>query len=210
VTDAEHLWPDAPPWHDRGAHAPGGGEFAPLLEAIRLVQDRLAAATPPPEQTVALTERLNALSAELATYNAPERLRWDGQRPDLPGRGSPLLPPYLVDERSPESLSGRITFSRFHLGGNGAAHGGTQPLLFDDLFGWVANQTLKGSGVARTARLTVNYRKVLLIDIEHTFDVRLESVDGRKRYVSGRIHDPGGALVADGDGLFIQLRDGQP
>ena len=210
MTDAEHLWPDVPPWHNRGELAPGGPDFGPLLSAIRLVQDRLAAATPPPEVVAELTEQLNALSAQLAPYDVPERLRWDGQRPDLPGRGSPLLPPYLIDDKTPTSVRGRVTFSRFYLGGNGAAHGGAQPLLFDDLFGWVANQTLQPRGVARTARLTINYRKILLVGVEHTFDLRLDSVDGRKRYVSGHLTDPFGDVVADGDGLFLELRPGQP
>ena len=62
-----------------------------------------------------VAERLEQLSALLAAHQVPERDRNDGCRPDLPGRGHPLIPPYIVDcdarstsadaSRSPASIS---------------------------------------------------------------------------------------------------------
>ena len=85
-----------------------------------------------------LTARLTELTTLLGEHQAPEPERWDGWRPDIPGRAMPLLPPYVVDGRGEGRLHGRVTFTRFYLGGNGAAHGGAHTLLFDDVMGNIA------------------------------------------------------------------------
>jgi len=98
-------------------------------------------------------------------------------------------------------------FRPFHLGGNGAAHGGTLPLLFDDVLGRLANSV--GGGIGRTAYLTVNYRKITPIGVELQVDGTVDRVEGRKRWVSARLHD-GGTMIADAEGLFVELLPGQP
>jgi hypothetical protein len=65
-------------------------------------------------------------------------------------------------------------------------------------------------GVSRTAFLTVNYRRVTPLDVELTFEASRERVDGRKRWGTARLFDPSGALLSDAEGLFLQLRPGQP
>ncbi|MBB5160612.1 hypothetical protein [Mycobacterium sp. AZCC_0083] len=40
-------------------------------------------------------------------------------------------------------------------------------------------------------------------------DATLDRVEGRKRFVSGRLRD-GTATVADAEGLFVELFPGQP
>ena len=42
-----------------------------------------------------------------------------------------------------------------------------------------------------------------------SFDVRLDGVDGRKRFVSARLYNPAGEVVADCEGLFLRLLPGQ-
>lgn len=105
-------------------------------------------------------------------------------------------------------IRGRVTFTRYYLGGNGAAHGGAIPLLFDDLLGKVVNYH-HDEGVARTAALTVNYRRIVPLDHELRFDVTVDKVEGRKRWGSARLVDGAGTLLADAQGLFLRLRSGQ-
>ncbi|HEV7205225.1 MAG TPA: PaaI family thioesterase [Jatrophihabitans sp.] len=201
-------WPDGDiDWYRQHDSPRGGAEYAELHHAQRLLQDRLAGAALPPEVSKDVTERLLELADELAAHQVAEVDRFDSWRPDLPGRGHPLLPPFVIDAETGTSLSGRVTFTRFHLGGNGAVHGGTQPLLFDDLLGRVANR--HQSGIARTAYLTVNFRKVTPVDVELHFDATLDSLEGRKRFASGRLTDATGAVLAEAEGLFIRLQAGQ-
>ena len=47
--------------------------------------------------------------------------------------------PFVWYDESEGHVRGRVVFRPFHLGGNGAAHGGTLPLLFDDVLGRLAN-----------------------------------------------------------------------
>jgi acyl-coenzyme A thioesterase PaaI-like protein len=193
-------------WAAAVAEKRGGTAYVGLIAAQRLLQDRLAGAVFPAELVAELTARLTELTTLLAAHQAPEPERWDGWRPDIPGRAMPLLPPYLIEERGEGWLRGRVTFTRFYLGGNGAAHGGAHTLLFDDVMGHVSGQA---GGIARTAYLTINYRRITPIDVELTFDVRMDGVTGRKRFVSARLYNPAGEVVADCEGLFLRLLPGQ-
>jgi hypothetical protein len=206
-------WPDPEPgetkkWDEPPREARGGAEFAALHEAQRLVQDRLTGAALPPEVSKDITEQLLGLADLLAEHQMAEPDRVDGWRPDLPGRGHPLLPPYLIDDESNGALSGRVTFTRFYLGGNNAAHGGALPLLFDDILGRVMNHGQRG--ISRTAYLTTNYRRITPLDVELRFEASRDRVEGRKRWGSARLFDSDGTLLSDAEGLFLQLLPGQP
>lgn len=185
----------------------GSPEYLQLLLAQRALQDQLAAATPPPEVAVRLSALLREAGDLLANYQVPEADRWDGWQFDQPGRGMPVLPPFVLDAADESSLRGRVTFGRFYLGGNGAVHGGAPPLLFDDIMGRLANHGYPS--VARTAFLKVNYRRITPIDVELTFDVTRDLVEGRKRWVTGRLYNPANEVVCDAEGLFLQLLPGQ-
>lgn len=206
--DRMSPWPDGDiDWYRHHANPRGGTEYAELHRAQRLVQDRLTGAGLPSELSKDVTARLHELIDLLDDHQAPEAERLDSWRTDLPGRGHPLIPPYVIDGETESRLFGRVTFTRFHLGGNRAVHGGSQPLLFDDVLGRVANH--HQDGVARTAYLTVNYRKVTPVDAELQFDATLDRIDGRKRFTSGRLTDAAGTLLAEAEGLFVRLREGQ-
>jgi hypothetical protein len=201
-------WPDTEEPAEVAPALRGGVEFAELHLAQRLLQDRLAGAAVPPAVAKELTEQLLDIADVLAEHQVAEADRYDGWRPDLPGRGHPLLPPYFIDEETEAGLAGRVTFTRFYLGGNGAAHGGSHPLLFDDVLGRVMNQHLPG--VSRTAFLKMNYRRITPLDVELQFEASRDKVEGRKRWGSARLFDPSGALLSDAEGLFLQLLPGQP
>jgi hypothetical protein len=65
------------------------------------------------------------------------------------------------------------------------------------------------AGVARTASLTVNYRRITPLDVELRFEASRDRVEGRKRWGSARLYDPSGALLSDADALFLELLPGQ-
>lgn len=201
-------FPDEPEraWWDTVAEQRGGAAYGELVAAQRRLQDLVAGAVLPPELVADVTKRLTELGDLLADHQAEEAERWDGWRPDLPGRASPLLPPYEVDERGDGWLRGRVTFGRFYLGGGGAAHGGSHTLLFDDVMGQVAG---RAGGMCRTAYLTINYRRITPIGVELAFDCKLDSIDGRKRFLTARLYTPAGDLAADCTGLFLKLLPGQ-
>jgi acyl-coenzyme A thioesterase PaaI-like protein len=204
-------WPDEDDrrraWEAAASEYRGGSAYGDLIAAQRLVQDRVAGAVLPPELVVDVTARLAGLADELGAYQAAEPDRWDGWRPDIPGRAMPLLPPYVIEQRGEGVLRGHVTFTRFYLGGGGAAHGGSHTLLFDDVMGHLAG--LAG-GVARTAYLTVNYRRITPLDVRLDFDCTLDRIEGRKRFISARLRDSDDQVVADADGLFVRLTAAQP
>jgi acyl-coenzyme A thioesterase PaaI-like protein len=210
TTHATTPWPDEherrKDWAAAAAEQRGGAAYGELIAAQRLLQDRVAGAVLPHELVETVTAKLAEIASLLGDYQAPERERWDGWRMDIPGRAMPLLPPYVIDERGAGELRGRVTFTRFYLGGNAAAHGGAHTLLFDDVMGHVSAQA---GGMSRTASLTINYRRITPLDVELSFDCRLDSTDGRKRYISARLYNPAGEVVADCDGLFLRLLPGQ-
>lgn len=186
----------------------GGAAYAALHRAQRRLQDLLSGADFDAATSADVLERITALNDVAAAHQVSEHRRVDGVRADLPGRGHPLIPPYVVDHAEPGLVRGRVTFGRFHLGGNGVVHGGAQPLLFDDVLGMAVNRG--ADGVARTAYLHVNYRWVTPIDVELAFEATLDSVEGRKRFASGRLLDDSGRVLSNAEALFVRLRPGQP
>ncbi|MCU1359550.1 MAG: hypothetical protein JWN99_839 [Ilumatobacteraceae bacterium] len=200
------LAPD--PWHvGRAGPDAGGVRFAALLESMRRLQDRFVAALVPIDQIDAAVDDLDGLTDRFAPWQVDEQQSPSGARNDLPGRGNLLLPPFIIDQMTATSMRGRITFTRFHVGGNNAAHGGMMPLMFDDVLGRLVNGPDRP--VARTAYLNVNYRSVARIGVEHHIEAEAGRVEGRKRFASGRVL-AGDVLVADAEALFVELRPGQP
>lgn len=210
MAEREAPWPESAP---RGlqpvvADERGGAAYARLHRAHRLLQDRLAGAALPDDVSDDVAARLEALATLLGDHQVREHHRRDGFRIDLPGRGHPLLPAYTIDGEGDGRIHGRVTFTRFFLGGNDVAHGGSAPLLFDDVLGRVAN--LDMGTVARTAYLKVDFRAVVPLDAELRFEGSRDRVEGRKRFTTGRILAGDGTVLTHADALFVELRPGQP
>lgn len=195
------------PWHARPPLSwDGGTAFAPYLAALREFQDLTGSTNPPADVLEAMTQRVAELSELLRPYQCSE---WDlipGRRRDLPGRGHPFLPATVYTEVGDHHLVGRIRFTPYYLGGNGAVHGGALPLLFDEVLGHLSN--LGGRPVARTAYLHVNYRSITPVDADLVIEARIEREEGRKRFISGRLMH-GDTLCSDAEGMFLQLLPGQ-
>ena len=168
----------------------------------------LTASTQPPDDVVSdAADRLEEVAAMLRPHRVAENAAPAGARLDLPGRGHPMLIPLVVDSWTDDEAHARVTFRRAHVGGGGAAHGGTVALLFDDVLGRLANTGRRTP--ARTAYLHVNYRAVTPIDVELRVEATVDREEGRKRYATCRLFR-GDVLVADAEGLFVQLLPGQP
>jgi len=185
----------------------GGSDYPELVAQMRRVQDSFVAAHLPAALVPDFAEQLGELADRLAEYEAEESATPAGSRLDLPGRGHPFLLPHIVDQWSDTRVEARVTFTPFHLGGNGAAHGGSLPLLFDEVLGRLANSS--GRSIARTAYIHVNYRHITPVGKVLRLEATLDREEGRKRYASGRLLD-GDVVVSDAEGLFVALRPGQP
>jgi acyl-coenzyme A thioesterase PaaI-like protein len=185
----------------------GGAAYGHFFGLFCTLQDRVTDSDPPESVWDEASTHVEATLELLEPWEAPEWERPAGTRVDLPGRGNPMLIPFDLEQETSDSIRGRTRFRPFHLGGNGAAHGGTLPLLFDDVMGRIANAGSRS--VARTAYLTVNYRKITPIGEELEVEATVDRIEGRKRWVTGRLFHKG-VLVADADALFVELLPGQP
>jgi len=214
---SEQLRTDAATGDDVHAHHGGfpvftpveaGPNFARFVESFRRLQD-LAVSTHIPDDVAeqAITQA-EALAALIEPYQVPEGQQPAGFAPDLPGRGSLLLLPWVFERHGVEGVTGRGMFRMFHRGGNGAAHGGTIGLLFDDLLGMIVHEA--GHPIARTGYLHVNYRKVTPIETELVIEGRVDRVEGRKIFCTAELRDQGGTVLADCEALMVQLLPGQP
>jgi acyl-coenzyme A thioesterase PaaI-like protein len=196
------------PWQNEVAgEQHGGPAYGEMVDAMRRLQDLVSGTNPPDDVVEALRDDLTSLGDLLQPWLADEHETPAGRRPDLPGRGHPLLLPLTIDEEGPELIRGRVRFTRYYLGGGGAAHGGTLPLLFDEVLGRLSNSG--GRPRARTAYLHVNYRKITPIGPELQLEARVDREEGRKRYLTGRLLHCD-ELLADAVGLFVELLPGQP
>jgi acyl-coenzyme A thioesterase PaaI-like protein len=144
----------------------------------------------------------------LDPYQAAEGVGPANRVPSLPGAGSLLMPPWTVSKFEEDGVELQVQFSRFHVGGNSAVHGGVLPLLFDSLFGMVIHAA--GRPISRTAFLHVEYRKVTPVDTTLTARGWIREAEGRKAFVNAELRDPDKNLLAETNGLMIRLLPGQP
>jgi acyl-coenzyme A thioesterase PaaI-like protein len=126
----------------------------------------------------------------------------------VPGMGSLLLPPWTLTRYAPDGVEMAGYFTRFHVGGNHAVHGGVLPLLFDHMFGMISHAA--GRPISRTAFLHVDYRKVTPIDTPLLVRGRVTSTEGRKAFVSAELVDSDETVLAEANGLMVRLLPGQP
>ena len=114
-----------------------------MIEALRLVQERITAAGPPDEVVAETAGVLEKLAATLGPSEVDESRQIAGRRMDLPGRGQALVPVLDIDDWDDQHVRARVTLGRFYLGA-GAAHGGVLSLIFDETLGRRAIPTAPG------------------------------------------------------------------
>jgi acyl-coenzyme A thioesterase PaaI-like protein len=191
-------------------HGPVGPDELQALVAyaaqMRQTLDAIAQARPPVEVWNEATERARGLAALFAPYAVPENSRIVGQVRQEPGRGQTFAPPIHVLHRDADRVEAEVVLDQTHLGANGAAHGGVLPLVFDELMGRQANF---GRTKARTAYMHVDFRKITPIGVPIRLEALVDREEGRKRYLRGTAR-VGRDVVVEGEGLFVELRPGQP
>ena len=172
------------------------------------MQDHARAADAPDEVITQAADLIETASKLLAPYHADEWSSPSGRRMDLPNRGSVLGVPADYHKTDDGRVGGTAKFRRFHLGRNGAVHGGCIAQLFDSLLGYTAFR-LTRSLYQRTAFLHVDYRKIVPIETKLQVDAGVDHVDGRKMFIAGRLRD-GEVVLAEANALFVKLNPGQP
>ncbi len=116
------------------------------------------------------------------------------QRPRRPGAGN-------IEEET-EPREGRVTFRRFHLGGNGAAHGGAVPSTTSSAAANGVDQQ-----VARTAYLHTNYRRIARVGVE--LPLRGDGRPHRGRWWHGAACSKVISSSPTRRALFVELRPPQ-
>jgi len=192
----------------RFASADPGPGFGRFVTSMRRAQDLAVSADADPQTWEAAADRVDQLIALLAPHRADEGVGPAARVPGLPGGGSLLMPPFKVRSFEPDGVEVSVVFSRYHVGGNSAVHGGVLPLLSDSVFGMVIHATSRP--ISRTAFLHVDYRNVTPIEVPLTARGWLSKVDGRKTFVNSELIDPDGTLLAEANGLMVSLLPGQP
>ena len=182
---------------------PGFGRF---VEAMRRAQD-LAVAADAPDWNVA-ADRVEELNAYLAPHRKPGGVAPAGRVAGLPGAGSVLMPPWQIRDFNPEVVEVGVQFSRYHVGGNNAVHGGMVAMMFDVMCGIIIHAV--GRPISRTAYLHVDYRNITPIDVPLTIKGWASKIEGRKTFVNAELTDPAGTLLAEANGLMVRLLPGQP
>lgn len=188
--------------------ARGGPDYGRFVEAVRTLQDLTRSADAPDGVVTQAADLIESANRLLAPHDADEWHSPSGRRMDLPNRGNVMQVPVDLTITEDGRVGGTARFRRFHLGRNGAVHGGALALLFDSVLGFAAFK-LTNSTRQRTAFLHVNYRKIALVEKELQVDAGIERIDGRKIFVVGRILD-GDDVLCEAEALFLKLLPGQP
>ena len=186
----------------------GGADYGRFVDAVRRLQDHARAVDAPDEVIAEAADQLEKLSALLTPYDSDEWASPSGRRMDLPMRGNILPVPMSASKTEDGRIDGWARFARFHLGRNGAVHGGALGMLFDSVLG-LTSSVITGGPRQRTAYLKINYRHIVPIEKKLQIEAGVDRVDGRKIFVSGRLRD-GDTLLTEADALFVRLKPGQP
>lgn len=186
----------------------GGPDYGRFIGAVRSLQDLARGADAPDEVFTEAADLLEKVSALLNPFEADEWNSPSGRRMDLPMRGNIQTIPMTARKTDDGRIHGQARFARYHLGRNGAVHGGFLGLLFDSVLG-LTSSVLTGGPYQRTAYLKIDYRHIVPIERELQLDASVDRVDGRKIFVSGRLTD-GDTLLTEAEALFVRLKPGQP
>lgn len=188
---------------DRNARGAG---YAEMTEALRDLLDAVAASEPNSAAMRDLTESMSIWTDRLGSRKAENEAAM-AMRYTLPSRGRVMCPPFVVDQLSSTRVSGTVSFGAHFLGRNGAAHGGAIAMLFDEVFGYLANQP--GEPRARTAHLDVDYLSIAPVDRTLQVEATIVQEEGRKLTLSGTLFGDQ-VPCARASALMIRLREGQP
>jgi hypothetical protein len=176
-----------------------------LAQELRHVQEAVIGTIAPGDVVDQVIRQLADIAAQLEPYSiaAQPAQGWDDTHRSAHTR---TFAPVLDDVRlTDQHVTARLTLSAFYLGANGAAHGGSLPLVFDQVLAQLAQYR---RSISRTAYLNVSYRAVTPVLTPLKVEGRLERIEGRKRFVHGVIRH-GDVITAEAQALYVALRHGQ-
>ncbi len=225
ITDHTFPTSEIPLWHSRygvgvgsthrgGGFNPiepttkGGPDYGRFIAGVRALQDHARAVDAPDAVITEAADLLEKASALLAPYDADEWESPSGRRIDLPNRGNVLGVPAELNPTADDRVAGTVRFARYHLGRNGAAHGGAIGLLFDSVLGYTAH-VLSGERAQRTAFLHIDYRAIVPVEKTLQVSAQLTGVEDRKITVRATLCDDDRVLT-EAHALFVKLKPGQP
>ena len=186
----------------QGTEQVGGVEFVDLVASARAVAESVSGVNAPGSVLEEAARHLAAAVAVLDPWQSDiEGEPFAGRRGDLPGRGHPQMPPYLVDRAEAGAMAGRVTFTRSQEGAGGAAHGGAISWLFDEALGLCVSTV---APTARTAYLKVDFRQLVPLSTELVVQAGVVRTEGRKLWAAGVLLH-GTTRLAEVEGLFIQV-----
>jgi len=186
----------------------GGPDYGRFIAGVRTLQDHARAVDAPDAVVTEAADLLEKVSALLSPYDTDEWNSPSGRRVDLPNRGNVLGVPLELNRIADDRVAGTVRFARFHLGRNGAAHGGAIGLLFDSVLGYTAH-VLSGERAQRTAFLHIDYRAIVPVEKTLQVTAELTGVVGRKITVRATLFDDDRVLT-EAHALFVKLKPGQP
>lgn len=110
---------------------------------------------------------------------------------------------YFRTPQQPE-LYAKAWFGTKTMGPPGHVHGGAMAAALDEAMGavcWMNNYKVVA------ASLRVSFVAMLPIQTETILEARIDRIEGRKIYTRSSLTNPAGRKVAEGEGLFIVLKE---
>lgn len=175
-------------------------EYGRLLRELHKFHGALASAALSRADTIHLREALTALRSRLHAMRTDIDSAPYGQLDDLPCHGLGQLPAWRATHETETTLRATFEFTRWHIGGGGAAHGGMVTAVLDDVMGSCASS--RGRVPVRTAYLTTTFRALTPVEVPLDVVVSVTKTEGRKLFVHGEIRH-GQDICAEADGLFV-------
>ena len=185
-----------------------------LAGAMRLVIERLVASDAPEAELATAARELERYAEHLRTHprlrhfqgfaesaNAGDVGAFFDQSP-LIGLANPLAPPLRLSKTGERTAEGRVRFGSAYEGPPGCVHGGFVAAAFDEVLGFT--QSL-GGNPGFTGTLSVRYRVPTPLHTDLRFEGRIDRVEGRKTFASGRVF-AGETLCAEAEGIFVAAR----
>lgn len=102
--------------------------------------------------------------------------------------------------RDGQDIRGTVTFAEHHSGAPAYAHGGAVATAIDDCLGYLMYLAQQP---AVTAKLELNYRRPVLLNVRYELHAWMVALEGRKIRTAIEMRDPSGELAAEATGLFI-------
>jgi acyl-coenzyme A thioesterase PaaI-like protein len=193
---------------------PHRAEMRRLADAGRAVIERMAGTDPPQEVIERAAVLLEAAARELEGPGKVRRYAGFAESANaggdphahfdhspVMGMANPIAPPSRVEAVGADTIVLHVRFGSAYEGPPGSVHGGVVAATFDEVLGMT--QSLSGQP-GMTGTLTVRYRRPTPLHADLRFEGRLERVEGRKIFTSGRCYD-GDTLTAEAEGLFVHV-----